>query len=452
MPQATESRTLADVIDAGRVEVTIEGLGYRGEGFVRLDDGWLSVRNALPGERVVVEVEAPRRGRPRRVWGRLVDVVESVPRRSPPHCERIRRCRGCHLRVVSMADELAIKANTVAECLEKFAGVPADQMPEIETIAVAGATRADAFRVRTALTVRRTDDGWETGIRGDGDVLVEMGTCPALADSARRAVARFDEALASFRPAPDVPEIVNARIAAPVHGHGYVDLVVEAWDDDFFPLLDALDEILPASFGVAATTVDGERRHTRGPQRFRLPTADLPLEVGFDDWFHATLDPAEALYDAITRWLQPSAGERVLDAGCGIGTIGLICANRGADVVGFDVNPASVETAELNAIRNDLDVEFYCAGWERAFRDRVLDADRFDTVVINPMRDPLGKRALAYIPRLDTSRVLYLGPSAAPASRDVGSLLELGFELKRLGAANLHPATYHVMLVALLER
>lgn len=425
-------------------------MGYRGEGYVELEDGWLSIPGALPGERVVVEVPVAD-SRSRRVFGTLIEIIEPSPRRADPHCDRVSVCRGCQLRHVAMVDELAIKTETVVECVEKYGGVPREEQPPVETIAVPGATRADAFRVRTTLTVRRTASGWETGLRAPGDRIVPMAGCPALADTVERAVVRVDRALAAFDPSPDHPQIRNIRVASPVHGHGYVDVLVERVEESFEPLLAALDRQLPSGFGIALS--DGSsRRHYRGPRRFRLPMADLRLEVGFEDWFHATLEPAEELYAAVPAWIELQEGQRVLDAGCGIGTIGLLCARAGADVVGFDINPASVENAELNAMNNELSVEFRTAGWERAFRDLVLEGRQFDTVVINPMRDPLGARPLAYLEKLRAERVLYLGPSAAPAAKDLGSLREMGWTLQRLGAANLHPATYHVMLVALCGR
>ncbi len=350
---------------------------------------------------------------------------------------------------MSVLDELALKSATIAECVEKYAGVPAAEQPLIETITVPGAARADPFRVRTNLTVRWVDGRWDVGLRAD-DELVAMVACPALADSTRRSIARFEDALAAFRPSTP-PAIRLARIAAPVHGHGYVELEVEV-DEGYDALLAELDARFPPQFGLAIVDAHRVRRHVRGPTRIRLPMGDLRLEVGFDDWFHATLAPAEVLYDAIREWLDIQPGERVLDAGCGVGTIGLVCAAAGADVVGFDVNPASVETAELNAMVNELDVRFICGGWENAFRKLTLAGDRFETVVINPMRDPLGRRPLAYLPRLEAKRVLYLGPSAAPASEDLAVLLSLGYRLDRLAAVNLHPATYHVMLAALLTR
>lgn len=448
MEEETEKLSLADVLEEGRLEVTIDGLGYRGEGYVRLADGWLSVRGALPGESVLVDVQEPS-GSPRRLWGDLVRIISAVERRSDPHCDRVSWCRGCQLRHLAMFDELAVKTQTVVECVEKYAELPVTEQPAVETITVTGATRADAFRVRTSLSVRHGAEGWEVGLKAH-DRLVPMSDCPAVTDSVQRAVVRLEDALGQIEPQAG-NAIRQVRIAAPVHGHGYVDLEVDR-DSGWELLIHELDERLPPKFGLAVSPRGGERRHVRGPKRIRLPMADLRLEVGFDDWFHATLAPAEVLYDAILEWLHPGTGERLLDAGCGVGTIGLICAAAGADVVGFDVNPASVETAELNALANDLELRFECAGWERALRDLALAGETFDTVVINPMRDPLGHRALAYIPRLEANRVLYLGPSAAPAAKDLKTLRDLGFRIARLGAANLHPATYHVMLVAMLER
>lgn len=442
--------TLDDVHELGTVEVTIDGLGFQGEGWVRLADGWLSVRGALPGERVVCTLQ-PTRWRSRRVWATLDHVVTPAERRGDPQCDAFPGCRGCQLRHVAVFDELGIKAQTVADCIARYAELPHDEQPEIETIAITGASRADAHRVRTNLTVRWDGDAtgaWKIGLRAD-DALVSMVHCPALTDSVKRAVARFEQALQ--RVPPTDAKLHGARIAVPVHGHGYVDLLVER-DVDLDPLTAALDALYPPNFGIAVTADGAGRRHVRGPQRIRLPMADLRLEVGFDDWFHATLEPAEVLYDAVEEWLAVRPGERVLDAGCGVGTIGLVCASRGADVVGFDINTSSVETAELNALNNGLDVEFMAGAWEKALCALTLQRRTFDTVVINPMRDPLGRRALAYVPMLNAKRVLYLGPSAAPASKDIGTLRSLGYQVDRLGAVNLHPATYHVMVAALLSR
>lgn len=62
-------------------------------------------------------------------------------------------------------------------------------------------------------------------------------------------------------------------------------------------------------------------------------------------------------------------GQRVLDVGCGAGANAVLAAQRGADVVGIDVNPASVEASRANAAANGA-----------AERTTFLVSDLFDDV------------------------------------------------------------------------
>lgn len=85
-----------------------------------------------------------------------------------------------------------------------------------------------------------------------------------------------------------------------------------------------------------------------------------------------TLDIAGVLPDA--------PPPRVLDVGCGAGTLALIAARRGAaSVVGVDISPRAVAVARFNARLNGLDARFV----EGDLTAPVGDA-RFDLVVSQP--------------------------------------------------------------------
>jgi tRNA/tmRNA/rRNA uracil-C5-methylase (TrmA/RlmC/RlmD family) len=95
---------------------------------------------------------------------------------------------------------------------------------------------------------------------------------------------------------------------------------------------------------------------------------------------------------------------------------------------------------------------FIAGAWESAGRKLLATGERFGIATVNPMREPVGERALAYLAPLGVERVVYLGPSPVSAAKDIGAMLRAGWRLDYLGAANLHPATYHLMLVARLVR
>ena len=193
--------------------------------------------------------------------------------------------------------------------------------------------------------------------------------------------------------------------------------------------------------------------HLQGGKEFRLKYRDLDLEVSPLSWFHATDFPAKALYDWVLGSLELEPRDRLLDIGSGIGTISLLAAPHIDRFQGLDRDRFSTGDAKANQATNCIDNgDFRCVGWERGLRDLTIAKERFGKVTINPMREPVGHGCLRYLPVLGARRIVYLGPSPVPAAKDIAILRELGFVVTRLGIANLHPATYHSMLCALLIR
>jgi 23S rRNA (uracil1939-C5)-methyltransferase len=462
--------TCEDVRGGEPLEVRIHGYGHTGEGFVRLADGWLSVRNALPGELVRVVVEPGQSPYTRRLFAALLEVLEPSPERRDPLCPHTLVCRGCHLRVMNMTEELRWKSSVVAEVIERYAELPLAEQPPVEPIAPDQLTRVDAERIRTTLTYRRADPPALGLVAAGRAGLVPMAECPALTGPVRKLVGAVSAALLaahgkgltledaqSWREAGAPGGLVSVRVAAPGHGHGMVVLALECDSADqlWEPLsgiLDMLDELLPPT--VALFIEEGGRaQHIRGPLRLRLPLAGMRLEVGPQDWFHATLRPAEALYAWVAAQLSPQPTDQMLDLGCGIGTLSLHFAPELVRVVGVDQSLASVERA--NDLARELgrpNASFIAGAWESAGRRLLAAGERFSLATINPMREPVGERALAYLAPLGVERAVYLGPSPVAAAKDIGAMLKSGWRLDALGAANLHPATYHVMLVARLSR
>jgi len=89
------------------------------------------------------------------------------------------------------------------------------------------------------------------------------------------------------------------------------------------------------------------------------------------------------------EWLEahPAPGKAVLDYGCGSGILAMVARKLGADeVVGVDIDPQAIESARLNAERNNCAIEFYVPD---DFGGSHYGERRFDIVVANILSSPL---------------------------------------------------------------
>ncbi len=462
-----------DIREEKVVDVRIDDYGFRGEGYVRLDDGWLSVSGAIPGELVRVRLQPGQREGARRLFADVVEVLEAAPERRDPLCERDQICRGCQLRHLTVDTELRFKVRTIREVIERYAGLPEAEQPEIDVVTPQPIARGDAFRIRSRLSYRRRGDEFSLGLHTPvREQLISMERCPALTKPLQRLVKVISSSLEQCDRLPDAaeddgattgPGVAGVRVVSPTHGVGLVEVELAGTDDEeqflgaveeerLEPWLTRLAATVPEQVGLAVSS--GEFRHiVKEPSRIRVPIGKWEMEIGYDDWFHATLRPAEQVYSKMMDWLDIRSDERLVDIGCGTGTITLMTAERATEVVGIDINSSSIEAAEINAVGHGREnVEFVVGGWEKALRQLAMREERFSVATINPMREPLGYRPLAFLERLGVERLVYLGPSPEAAAKDIGELRQMGWSVERLAAGNLHPATYHTLLMALVVR
>ena len=91
--------------------------------------------------------------------------------------------------------------------------------------------------------------------------------------------------------------------------------------------------------------------------------------------------------------LGPKPGERILDVGCGEGTLSMKIIDRGAEVVGVDNSPEMVEAARETGVYAELldaaDMQFereFDAAFSNAALHWMLDKDRVASAIFNALR------------------------------------------------------------------
>ncbi len=159
------------------------GLGHTGEGWCRLDEGFVSVPHTHPGDVVDVVVGPFRRGR---AWANVERFVSRSPRHVDPACPHYDRCSGCVLRHHSVAHEAEYKLHAAGEILDRYGPEFAATIPlDLVTTGV-----RSGHRTRGRMTVEVRDEQVHIGLRGlalDRKV-VNIRDCPAQAPAWRAAM------------------------------------------------------------------------------------------------------------------------------------------------------------------------------------------------------------------------------------------------------------------------
>jgi ribosomal protein L11 methylase PrmA len=171
-----------------------------------------------------------------------------------------------------------------------------------------------------------------------------------------------------------------------------LDAVAGSWPAEVVPV--DIDGALDAWRAFAGPVAIGERLLVRPPWVASEHTArvDVPIDPGraFGSGAHASTRLALVALERLVR-----GGERVLDAGCGSGVLGIAALALGAaEAVGVDHDPEALAASRANATRNGVGDRFTVT--ERPIDEVVAAGAPFDLVTANLLLPDL----VAVIPTL----------------------------------------------------
>jgi 23S rRNA (uracil1939-C5)-methyltransferase len=160
----------------------------------------------------------------------------------------------------------------------------------------------------------------------------------------------------------------------------------------------------------------------------------------------------EKLYQTAVEFAGLTGKERVLDAYCGVGTIGLIASRFAGEVLGVELNADAVRDAAVNARRNDVKNCRFEQGDAGEWMTRLAESgEGADVVFLDPPRTGCSPEFLTALAQSKPRRVVYVSCDPETLARDLGWLTRNGFTAVRARPVDQFPHTRHVECVALLE-
>lgn len=424
--------------------VKIESLGDKGVGVGRLDGKVFFARFAAPGDLAEVEVTEEKRGWAR---GRILRLLEPSENRVEPRCSHFGSCGGCAWQHLDHATEIAGKAASLAGFFKSRLKLPDEAfLPPLQSPCDYG------YRNRLTLHVERGISGPSIGMSGyKSHRLIEIACCPVATPAVNKALACLRDGAKSGVPFPTPSRVLLQEDALgglwcsisserPLGGADETRLKAWAKGSGFAGVW-SWNACAPGKpiFGEAGETMP-----------FAVTAAGKSFRIGVPVGAFTQANPhiSQALVDILVDHRALFEGKAACDFYCGSGNFTLPLALFSARVTGIEGYAEAARAASANCEKAGLgNATIVGRPVETGLGE---EAKRADFWLLDPPRT--GSLFLAEASKHGPPAILYISCDPPSMARDLGMMLENGYEAAWVRGADMFPRTAHLEVAALLTR
>ena len=167
------------------------------------------------------------------------------------------------------------------------------------------------------------------------------------------------------------------------------------------------------------------------------------------------VNPAQTavLYGLAVEAAKLTGKEVVLDAYCGIGTIGLTAADHAKQVVGVELNRDAVQDAIGNARHNGVkNARFFAADATQWIGEAAAAGERADVIFMDPPREGSTPQFIESVARMAPKRVVYVSCNPVTLARDLELLTRKGYKVESSTPVDMFPHSEHIEVVCSMVR
>ena len=375
------------------------------------------------------------------------------------HCRCFKRCGGCQLDG-PYADQLERKQQKADRMLSKFA--------EVKKIIPMDTPYNYRCKVQNIYGLDRSKRIISGIYQSSGQKLVAVDDCMLEDERAAPIVATLKKLMKDMRIAPyDLRTgkgIVRHTLIRTSRTTGQVMLVIVT----AVPMLPAKNNLVKAlrSAHPELTTIVqnvcpagmpltlGERSMTLyGSGHIEDELCGCRFRISPASFYQVNPLQTQKLYSCAVEAAGITNGVKVIDAYCGTGTIGIICAKNGAEVTGVELNKSACRDALSNAKLNKLDsVRFYNDDAGRFMKDMAERGESCDVLIMDPPRAGANREFINCAGRLAPKKIVYVSCKIETLERDLKLLRREGYRVTFIQPVDMFPHTMGIETVCVLER
>lgn len=446
------------------IPLKIKRLGINGEGIGYYKRLIVFVPNALPTEEVQVRIT---KASPKFAEGELLKIVKKSKDRIVPPCPVYDRCGGCQLQHLSYPKQLEFKTSLLKQALEKFK--PAGYK-DYDLLPTLGMDNPWQYRNKAQFQLRKNAQTQkaEAGLyQPNSHQLVPIDNCLVQEETTQKVMNTVVELINKYN-VPIYDERSNSGILRTIMVRigiktGEVQVVLISHTKKIpgiNPLLRDIRQQLPEVVSVMQNIQSKKTSLVMGDETLLLygkeaideQINEVKFQLSARSFFQLNPQQTEVLYREAIKALDPQPHEKIVDAYCGVGTIGLSFAKQVAEVRGMDSIPQAIENARDNAKELGVTNAHYETGTAEEVLPKWLKAGfKPDGILVDPPRTGLDAKLKQAILQAKPQKLIYISCNVSTLARDLVELTKL-YQVDYLQSVDMFPQTARCEVVVKLSK
>lgn len=448
------------VIETGqKFPLTIKRLGINGEGVGFFKRNVVFVQGALPGEEITAQVTDVKRNF---AEARIVKMRKSSPHRQEAPCPIYDSCGGCQLQHMTYEQQLVEKRDLVVQSLERYL-----KGSNIRVEPTIGMENPWHYRNKSQFQTRKKGGQVIAGLFAEEshqlinieDCIVQHPDTTAVTNRVKQILEDLDIPIYDGKSMKGVIRTIVVRTGIRTGEIQLVLITTRKAIPRFAKLLEKIRKIDVNIVSIVqnvnkenTSLIFGDETHTLwGKDAIREELGELAFDLSARAFFQLNPKQTVKLYDEIKRAAKLTGKETVVDAYCGVGTIGLWLADGAKQVRGMDIIPESIEDAKANAKEQGVNALYVTGTAEKWLQQWDTEGFMADVLTVDPPRTGLGESLLKTIMKVKPKRFVYTSCNPSTLAKDLQQLTKI-YDVEYIQPVDMFPQTAQIEAVCLLER
>ena len=189
-----------------------------------------------------------------------------------------------------------------------------------------------------------------------------------------------------------------------------------------------------------------------GPGYIKDQLCGCSFRISPKSFYQVNPKQTELLYNTAISFANLTGKETIIDAYCGIGTIGLAAAKKAKKVIGIELNPDAVKDARINAKENHYkNAEYILGDAGKVMVEMAKNGQQVDVVFMDPPRAGSDHTFMDSVAKLGPKRVVYISCNPETLARDLKYFKKKGYEAQKIQPVDMFCWCDHLETVCLLS-